>query len=273
MRRMTLARFLGLAAAVVVLVAAVNCDWWQLSFKHNPKLSLVLSEREEDVSVCAPVVTPSGNGFYYLRCLGTFHYGGHATGELWKASMDGSQSHLVTDGSFHAFALSTDGTRLALATDSGDLLLADTEGLLKDTLTTVQTGTLYGVWFSRRDSERLYYGVDQLFFAINRDGSGKREVPRDSVEGFPSVQPSGRYELVTLAPDQFRHDLGLVEAATGDTNPLRAYPYKRCGVIHEWACWTPDENALVFSAFEWELGDPMYPAPLEIWKYEPVFDR
>jgi hypothetical protein len=273
MRRMTLARFLGLAAAVAVLVAAVNCDWWQPSFKRNPKLSLILSEREKDVSVCAPVVTPSGNGFYYLRCLGTSLYGDYATGELWKASVDGSQSHLVTDGSFHAFALSTDGTRLALATDSGDLLLADTEGLLKDTLTTVQTGTLHGVWFSRRDSERLYFGVDHLFFAINRDGSGKREVPRDSVEGFPSVQPTGHHSLVTLRPDHFQYDLGIVEAATGDSSPLHAMTYKRCWLGSEWSCWTPNEDAIFFSANEWQISDPMRPTPAEIWKYEPVFDR
>ena len=175
------------------------------------------------------------------------------------------------DGSFYAIALSADGTRLALATDSGYLLLADTEGRVMDTLT--KTGTPRGVWFSRRDPTRLYFRVDQLYFAINLDGSGEHEVPLDSVDGLPSVQASGHYSLVTLHPSEFQYDLGIVEAATGDTNPLRAYPYKRCGVFSEWACWTPDENALVFSAFEWEIGDPMHPAPAEIWKCEPVTGR
>jgi hypothetical protein len=266
-----LARFLGLAAAVAVLVAVAGCDWWEPSFKRSPKLSLVLSERDKDVSVCAPVVTPSGDGFYYLKCPRTVLYGDYVTGELWKAGMDGSQRHLVTNGSFHAFALSTDGTRLALATDSGYLLLADTEGRVEDTLARV--GIARGIWFSRRYAERLYFRVDQLYFAISTDGSGNHKVPLDSVDGLPSVQPSGRYALVTLSPDDFLDDLSIVEALTGDSSPLHAMTYKYCRLGSGWSCWTPNEDAIFFSANEWRVSDPMCPMPAEIWKYEPVFDR
>ena len=178
----------------------------------------------------------------------TVLYGDYVTGELWKANADGSGSHLVTDGSFHAFALSTDGTRLALATDSGYLLLTDADGRVEDTLTRAG-GTFTGVWFSRRDSERLYFVVDyHVNFAINLDGSGMHEVPSDSVDGLPSVQASRHYSLVMLRPDHFQYDLGIVEAATGDTSPLHAMTYKRCWLGSEWSCWTPNEDAIFFSA-------------------------
>lgn len=271
---MTLARFLELAVAVVVLVAMVNCDWWQPSFKRNPKLSLVLSERDSGVSLLSPVVMPGGTELYYLRCPGSYGDIGHAPGGLWRAKIDGSQARLAMDGSFYALALSADGTRLALATDSGYLLLTDADGRVEDTLTDVQTGTLDGVWFSRRDSERLYFRVDyHLHFAINLDGSNIHEVPSDSVDGLPSVQTSGHYSLVTLHPDHNHDDLGIGEAATGDSSPLHAMPYRLCTLNSEWCCWTPDENAVFFSAVEWQIGDPMHPLPAEIWKYEPVFDR
>jgi hypothetical protein len=271
MRCVTLARFLGLAAAVIVLVATVGCDWWQPSFKRSPKLTLVLSERNDDISLRAPVIAPSGTEFYYLRSRGTSFYGD--VSELWRARTDGTQARLVMEGSVRAFALSSDGSVLAFATDSGYLLLTDADGRVEDTLTKVLTGTSYGVWFSRRDSERLYFRVDQLHFAINLDGSGMHEVPSDSVDGLPSVQAAGHYSLVTLRPDDFEYDLGLVETVTGDSSPLYAMPYRQCWLSERYSCWAPNENAVFFSVFEWQIGDPMHPAPAEIWKYEPVFDR
>ena len=271
MRRSGLPRFLGIAAAAVVLVAVAGCDWWQPSFKRSPKLTLVLSERSDDISLRAPVTVPSGTEFYYLRSQGWWYNGG--LGELWRAKTDGTQARLVVEGSFRAFALSRDGSVLALATDSGYLLLTNADGRVEDTLTRAG-GTLDGVWFSRRDSERLYFRVDgHLHFAINLDGSDMHEVSSDSVDGFPSVQPSGHYALVTLAPDQFRHDLGLAATQTGDTTPLHASPYKYSEVYPEFSCWTPTESAIVFTSFEWRVSDPMRPVPSEIWKYEPVFDH
>jgi hypothetical protein len=154
------------------------------------------------------------------------------------------------------------------------LLLADTNGLLRETLTTGQSGTLNGVSFSRRDSERLYFVVDyHVNFAINLDGSNMHEVPSDSVDGLPSVQPSGHYSLVTLYPSEHQLDLGIVQAGTGDSSALHAMTYKRCWLGSEWSCWTPNEDAIFFSANEWRISDPMYLMPAEIWKYEPVFDR
>jgi len=269
---MGLTRFLGLAASVIVLVATVGCDWWQPQFKRSPKLTLVLSERDHDISLRAPVIAPSGTEFYYLRSQGWLYNDG--LGELWRAKTDGMQARLVMQGSFRAFALSGDGSALALATDSGYLLLTDADGRVEDTLTDVQTGTLDGVWFSRRDSERLYFRVDyHLHFAINLDGSNMHEVPSDSVDGLPSAQASGHYSLVTLHPDHNHDDLGIVEAATGDSSPLHAMPYRLCTLNSEWCSWTPDEDAVFFSSYGWEVHDPMRPTPAEIWKYEPVFDR
>ena len=271
MRCVTIVRFLGLAAAVFVLVAAVGCDWWQPSFKRSPKLTLVLSERADDISIWAPVIAPSGTDLYYLRIRGLSHNGG--VGELWRARTDGTQTSRVMEGSFRAFALSRDGSALAIATDVGYLLLTDADGRVRDTLTRVLTGAVYGVWFSRRDSERLYFSADQLHFAINLDGSGMHEVPSDSVDGLPWVQASGHYSLVTLHLGDFQHDLGIVEAVTGDSSALHAMPYRLCSLKSEWSCWSPDEDAVFFSAYEWRVSDPMRPTPTEIWKYEPVFGR
>ena len=274
MRRAPLGRLLGLVVAGIVLTTAVSCDWEGMWFKRSPRVKLVLSERSDDVSIWAPVVGPSGNEFYYLRSPGESNGHGFTdmAGELWKASIDGSHARLVTAGSFGAFALSPDGSRLALTTCTKYLLLADYEGRILDTLARRQTGTLWGVWFSRRDTQCLFYAVDGLYFTVNLDGSETHEVPVDSIDGFPWVQPSGQHTVITRSSES-QWDLGVVDAQTGDTTMLHTSPYRHSWTHGELACWTPDEDAVVFTAFEWQEGDPNQPTPSEIWKYQPVFDR
>jgi hypothetical protein len=271
-RNVMLTRILRPVVAAIVLIAVVGgCDWMEPRFSRSPKLTLVLSERADDISIWAPVIAPSGTALYYLRIRGLSHNGG--VGELWRARTDGTQASRVMEGSFRAFALSRDGSVLALATDVGYLLLTDADGRVRDTLTRVLTRAVHGVWFSRRDSERLYFSVDQLHFAINLDGSGMHEVPSDSVDGLPSVQASGHYSLVTLHLGDFQHDLGIMEAVTADSSALHAMPYRLCSLKSECSCWSPDEDAVFFSAYEWQVSDPMRPTPAEIWKYERVFGR
>jgi hypothetical protein len=272
-RRSSLLPLHALAVVTLVFVTSLRCDWTDHPFKPNPKLSLVLNGRNVGTSLVSPVVTPSGTELYYLRCSDVPYPFSDAPGELWKAKIDGSCTCLAMSGNLQAFALSRDGATLALATDSGYVLLADAEGRVEDTVARALTGTLHGVWFSREDSERLYYRVDQLYFAVNLDGSGKHEVSPDAVDGFPWVQRSGRFAVVKLQRDNVHDDLALVDASTGDTTPLDAAPYKRCGIVSEYACWTPDEDAVVFSAFEWVGGDPWAPTCMEIWKYAPVFSH
>jgi Tol biopolymer transport system component len=181
---------------------------------------------------------------------------------------------------------------MAISPNGQLMVLVTYRNGMGDPLVTLDLGTgvaetipyvdAYDVEFSRTIAGRIYYS-DRYTGLHRMDIDGSNDVivdstirgyfdltPSDSVvQGFfpPRVSPDGRY--VACLVRSFNYDIALVDLTSKDTILLNANPYKSDGIGPPY--WTPDGQALVFSAAETYVGDPGGTYPVELWVLDDVF--
>lgn len=269
----------------------MRCDFNPFpKFQRNPKLKLILRERDSAAynggpSVFAPVYSRDGTGIFYLRGPEAYEYSGQG-GNLWRINSNGTGKVELLEDTFFGLAVSPNGNQLALTcgdASGGRIVLYSLQTGEVDTL---HTGVedIFDVEFSRARDVLFYSSKTCGIYAVNTDGTNPRHLDttcayfdltsNDSVVvgvcwgSKPAVHPSDAFYAADSGHQSWRHGIFLVDMATGDTTRLDAMPYRRTGTGRK--CWSPDGRQLVFTAMEWQGGDPLRPTGSEIWLLDSV---
>jgi Tol biopolymer transport system component len=197
----------------------------------------------------------------------------------------------LLEDTFFGLAVSPNGSQLALTCGDmfgGRIVLYDVQTRALDTLhSSIQDA--FDVEFSRSNPNRLFYAsrssgiygrdiansVDSLVDTTT--GRSFDLTSQDSVVvavclgSKPAVHPSDAFYAADSGRQSWRHGIFLVDMATGDTTRLDAMPYRRTGTGRK--CWSPDGRRVVFTAMEWQGGDPLRPTGSEIWLLDSVTAR
>ena len=278
------------ALAALALLTVTGCDWFFPTFSRNPKLRLLRSERMSGLSLIRPVVSPDGAQVYYLGVRDPdnimFPYG-----TLWRMGFNDTSATQVLPDIFSSLAISPDGRLMVLGGGpSQRLVTIDLATWAVETIPSAQDIDAWDVEFSRTVAGRVYYSEGRTgLHRVDIDGSNEVMVdstvrhyfdltPSDSVVqtrfSKPKVDPSGRYVACALSPDTINftnYDVAVVDLTTRDTTLLKANPYKPAVIGFPY--WTPDGQALVFAAAEWQGWDVPGTCPAELWVIDDVSEK
>jgi dipeptidyl aminopeptidase/acylaminoacyl peptidase len=265
--------------------------------KPNSERKLVLSK--EGYYLFNPVWHPSVEWIYYLIMPSDPPESPwpQLTGSVWRINSDGTNARLLIEGHFSLLTLSHSGDKLAFVkgsypqqNDENDnkIIIADTSGIIIDTIQTTGDQIISWIKFSRTD-DKIYYSTqiahDSVgYFRINIDGSGDELLftryglyyyfdlfPNDSLYSqyrtVPALNPQNSNYVVF--PDEINEvDLILKNLRTVETDSLIAAPYGT-PVYIDLPCWSPDGDKVIYCVGP-ERGSTLSIWKLELWMVEGI---
>jgi len=267
---------------LAVLALAAFCTCQRPAFVRNPHLQLL--KADPDASLEHPIVAPDGATVFYIS----------AGSWLCRLDIAADTAVALREGWLQAFAISPDGTRLALL--GRELLLADTAGAVLDTLVPAESieSDPVDVEFGL-DGSRIYYSVRSyshgaFYYRVGLDGTGRElvhesygsaESPRgvagfdltveDSVvdyyagQNWPQFSPLNGDIMAYASSGWFgsHGDITLLNLSTGAATALECNPYRQSWTDYPY--WFPDGRKLVFAA-----TDSGRSGPYQLWTLDDI---